>query len=208
MIDLIYVGLEKPVKEKFQPVKNVGGTKPLEDKGFWVSPMCEDGKSYWQHWLENYHNRDLSDELKHWHIVMEPETRILEADMGLYNIRPYLMKGKIGFIPYVIDYEKMSKDYDFLYVPDKVQKKHRMGVFMGFDVPTGLFLNPTFRALDDKEFEEFKEKQEQRQREDVALLEDPFIVKMLMALNNNEISETQAKEVLARKLQEIRRGKD
>ena len=31
-----------------------------------------------------------------------------------------------------------------------------------------MFLNPTFRALDDKEFEAFKQKQEQRRKEDEA----------------------------------------
>lgn len=188
MIDLVYVGLEKPIKKKFKPVKNVDcWTKPLEDSGFWVSPMCEDGKSYWQHWLEDCHQCNLDDKLKHWHIVMEPETRILEADMELYNIRPYLVKAKGGVVPYIIDYEKMSQDYDFLYVPDKVQKKYRMGVFMGYDVPTGLFLHPTFKALDDQEFAAFKNEQEQRQKEDEELMNDPFIRKMLMALKNHEI---------------------
>ena len=201
MIDLVYVGTDKPVKEKFTLVENVRNwTKPKEDGGFWTSPMEDNGKSAWQNWLAEQGGRT---DLKCWHIVLEPETRILEADMMLYNLRPYLKRTDRGVMPYVIDYEKMSKDYDFLYVPDEVRRRHRMGVFMGFDVATGLFLNPTFKALDDKEFADFKQKQEQRKKEDEELLKDPFIVKMLMALKNREISEDKAQELLMQKLQEM-----
>ncbi|MBP5399646.1 MAG: hypothetical protein J6Y53_04440 [Alphaproteobacteria bacterium] len=204
MIDLIYVGFNKPNKENFTPVKNLDcWTKPQEDGGFWTSPMENNGKSSWQNWLENQNHHSL-DELKHWHIIMEPETRILEADMMLHNIRPYLRKSHGMPMPYIIDYEKMSKDYDFLYVPKEVQERHRMGVFMGFDVETGLFLNPTFEALDDKEYEVFKQQYEQHQKEDEKLLKDPSVQKILLDLNNNKISEDKAQSLLMQKIKEIR----
>lgn len=187
MIDLVYVGFAKPEMEKFTPVKNVKNwTKPEDDGGFWTSPMEDNGKSAWHNLMEE-RNHCTIDEFQIWHIVMEPETRIIEADLRLYNLRPYLIRTDRGVMPYVIDYEKMSKDYDFLFVPDAVQKKHRMGVFMGFDVATGLFINPTFKALNDKEFAEFKQQQEERKRQDEKLLSDPFIRKMLMALQKKKL---------------------
>jgi hypothetical protein len=204
MIDLVYVGFDKPVKEKFTSVENVENwTKPRKDGGFWTSPMEENGKSAWHNLMEE-RNHCTIDEFQVWHIIMEPQTRILEADMKLYNLRPYLIKTNRGVMPYVIDYEKMSKDYDFLYVPDKVQRKHCNGVFMGFEVATGLFLNPTFKALNDKEFEAFKQRQQQRKKEDEELLKDPFIQKMLMALKNKEITTDEAETLL---MQRIKDGK-
>ena len=122
--------------------------------------------------------------------------------MALYNISPYLVKAEP--MPYVINYEKMSKDYDFLYVPKDVQEKHKMSVFMGFDVETGLFLNPTFEALDDREFELFKQQYAQQQKENEALLRDPDIQNILLALSNHETTEDKAQAILKQKLRELK----
>jgi len=88
----------------------------------------------------------------------------------LSNILPYLVKSNLAHLRYVIDFEKLSKDFDMIYVPEKVVKneRYKYTVFSGYDVPTGLFLNmvdknnqPLFTTLNDKEFEKFKSKYKQ-----------------------------------------------
>lgn len=105
-----------------------------------------------------------------WHIVLKPNCKILVVEENLSNIFPYLVKSDLANLRYVIDFEKLCKDFDMIYVPEEVVKNEyfKRNVFSTYDVPTGLFLNmvdknnqPLFMALNDKEFEEFKSKYRQ-----------------------------------------------
>ena len=165
MIDLVFYG-EKPTVNNFRPIKNnQGWSKP--QGGLWTSPMMENNISAWQAYCEKV---GMGYSKQRWHIVLEPKCKILVVEENLSNIFPYLVKSNLAHLRYVIDFERLRKDFDMIYVPEEVVKdeRYRHTVFNGYDVPTGLFLNmvdknnqPLFKALNDKEFEEFKSKYKQ-----------------------------------------------
>ena len=151
-VDLTYYGLSKPTKDNF---RNVIPEDTKCGGGLWTSPILEgETKSEWCKWCEN---ANWEPAPHRWHIIPDEDCRILVVDEDLTNLTQYLRRGKI-LAPKILDYEKIAKDYDAIYVPDSVQRRYRRydQVFCGFDVETCLFLRPKFTALTDAEYEQYR----------------------------------------------------
>ena len=209
MIDLIFEGSEKPEINKIKPIRNVReSSKP--DGGFWTSPMTERGISAWRAWSDHakFHKTNR------WHVVLKPKCRILYVDQDLANLKPYIIKNQNGPFDEVIDFEKISKDYDMIYASSDVVRKHNNDIFGGFEVATGLFVNskapngePLLAFLTDKEFELFKIRQERKGEKisvekDLPPLEcdmksDPILRRWAQAMEGEYGEEEQMKAMLA-----------
>ena len=158
-IDFVYCGNERPTEDSFEPLQSGVWTKP--EGGLWTSPRLEgEKKSEWQKWQsENL----VGAEEKQWHIVpncdksnSDNNCNILVADMSFADINcPYCRK--IDLPPYVaVDYQKVMKEYDALYVPDEIQRKLKNSVFQGYDVGTCVFFRWKFKVFSDKEYYNYK----------------------------------------------------
>ncbi len=209
MIDIVFEG-SKPSLNNFQPIRNNRGwSKP--EGGLWTSPMMKNNVSAWRSWCEQ---QKIPCANQRWHIIMSDTCRTLSVEKDLGNVRPYLTKTNLAGLQYVIDFEKLAKDFDMLYVSNEVIKQHKNGVFAGFDVPTGLFLNmadkdtgkPLFRGLDDREFENFKAQRnyqgdigqvDEISSEAIDLENDPVLQRFGEALYGEHGEEEQMRAVLS-----------
>lgn len=185
-IDLIYAGETRPTIEGFKNIVpySIWGTskggissKP-EDGGLWTSPLEENGKSEWQNFVarEKWANKEemLRKCAQSWHIVPTDECRILVID-DYSQIEEYCKNDQ------TIDFKKLSKDYDLLYLPYECGSWD--ATFRSWDVKTGYFMNaktkdgkPLFQILDDEEYKRYKI---EKNRKKVALLKgkDPLTAK-------------------------------
>lgn len=151
-IDLIYNGEDRPSKACFTPISNTKMSKPLG--GLWTSPLNKStGKSAWQSWCEreDFHPERYQTQ---WHIVPDKDAKILTADENLDNLQPYLVPD--GYYGDIIDFEKLSKDYDVVRFPKDVVFKHNWQTLSAYDVDSTIFLTPKFRAMNHQEYKRYK----------------------------------------------------
>ena len=153
-IDLVYHGLHKPTAKNFHPIiPNDLATKC--DGGLWASPILEgETQSEWYKWCKQAH---MGPAPHRWHIIPNEDCRVLMVREDLMNLRGYVRKGKL-LAPYILDYAKIEKDYDALYVPDSVQRQYRRydQIFNGYDVESCLFFRPKYQALTDDEYKKYR----------------------------------------------------
>ena len=158
-IDFVYCGDEKPTEENFVSLQPSIWTKP--EGGLWTSPsLVGERKSEWQKWkAENFER----EEEKQWHIVPNRDVNnpdnncnILVADETFAKSDcPYCHK--IDLPPFVaVDFQKIMKEYDALYVSDEIQKKLKHSVFQGYDVETCIFFRWKFKVYSDQEYHNHK----------------------------------------------------
>lgn len=150
-IDLIYNGEDRPSKAYFTPISNTKMSKPLG--GLWTSPLNKStGKSAWQSWCEreDFHPERYQTQ---WHIVPDKDAKILTADENLDNLQPYLVPD--GYYGNIIDFEKLSQDYDVVRFPKDVVRKSYYEL-SGYDVDSTIFLTPKFRAMNHLEYKRYK----------------------------------------------------
>ena len=161
-IDLVYAGERRPTIETFEQIVPLtrynsrwsSNTSKPESGGLWTSPMEKNGKSEWQNFIEREWPKRKEEFAKSWHIVPTEDCRILEIDK-FEKIEPYLKYDE------TIDFIKLSKDYDLLYLPVEVGAWNK--TFYSWDVKTGYFMNavnkegkPLFQVFDDKEYTRYK----------------------------------------------------
>lgn len=186
-IDLVYHGLHKPTTENFHPIiPNDLVTKC--DGGLWTSPILEgETKSEWHKWCERAH---MGPAPHRWHIIPDDDCRVLVVQEDLMNLRGYIRKGRL-ITPYILDYEKIAKDYDAIYISDNLQRKYRAPdqIFTQFDVATCLFFRPKYRALTDTEYEKYRaehpvQKDKTTDNDKLATEEIALLMKMKSILKN------------------------
>ncbi len=161
-VDLVYAGERRPTIETFEQIVPLtrynsrwsSNTSKPESGGLWTSPMEKNGKSEWQNFIEHEWTERKDKFAKSWHIVPTEDCRILEIDK-FEKIEPYLKYDE------TIDFIKLSKDYDLLYLPVEVGSWNK--TFYSWDVKTGYFMNamnkegkPLFQVFDDEEYTHYK----------------------------------------------------
>lgn len=161
-VDLIYAGEKRPTVEEiekiapYSPYENRGMGIPSKPQsgGLWTSPLEENGKSQWQNLIEKEMPETKQKYEHSWHIVPTEDCRILIVD-NFEKIKKYLEDDE------TIDFIKLSKDYDLLYVPFEIGSWNK--TFYSWDVKTGFFMNaknkegkPLFQIFDDEEYKRYK----------------------------------------------------
>lgn len=126
---LLTMGIEKLDKNKFELIKNREFfNKPRG--GLWSSPYCEENefKSDWYRWCqEEQFNSDINIGVI---FCLESNSRILKIDSfddlkfitdkyENINIDEFPIKQKF------LDFEKISKDYDVIYLTNKGEQETR-----------------------------------------------------------------------------------
>ncbi len=150
-IDLIYNGEERPSKAYFTPISNTKMSKPIG--GLWTSPLDKStGKSAWQDWCEreDFHPERYQTQ---WHIVPDKDAKTLTVDENLDNLQPYLIPD--GYYGNIIDFEKLSKDYDVVRFPKEVVRKSYYEL-SSYDIDSTIFLTPKFTAMNHQEYKRSK----------------------------------------------------
>ena len=117
------------------------------------------------------------------------------VDADLSNVEDYLMQGDIGYK--VLDFEKISLDYDAVYFPDDVVSLYNYrGCLRGYDVESCLFLKPKYDVMDDAEYKEYTRKKIENERREVE-------EKLLYEMNNPRFAmKKMHEEALRRERQE------
>jgi len=102
----------------------------------------------------------------HWHIVPNDDCRILSVAADVSNLKEYVKPGYFKSSGYVLDYDKVSEDYDAIYVPREAQEffgryvdEEKTKLFMGFpgwNVSTCVFLKEKFQVMNDEEYKEYR----------------------------------------------------
>lgn len=161
-VDLMYAGEKRPTVEDtvkivpYSPFESRGMGNPSKPQsgGLWTSPMEENGKSQWQNWIEKEMPETKQKFEQSWHIVPTEDCRILIIDK-FDKIKPYLKYDE------TIDFMKLSKDYDLLYLPYEIGSWNK--TFYNWDVKTGYFMNaqtkdgkPLFQVFDNEEYKRYK----------------------------------------------------
>ncbi len=170
-VDLIYAGEKRPTLEEIEKIvpyspyenRGMGNQSKPQSGGLWTSPMEKKGKSQWQNWIEKEMPETKQKFEQSWHIVPTEDCRILIIDK-VDKINPYLKYDE------TIDFIKLSRDYDLLYIPYEIGSWNK--TFYAWDVKTGFFMNaknkegkPLFHIFDD---EEYKYYLQEKNREKVA----------------------------------------
>lgn len=135
--------------------------------GLWTSPNNDSGVPDWEAFaereqiLERYKNPK-----EHWHIVPNEDCKIFVVKHDLSNIHNYvkdkLPPRKDGIKELSIDYDKLKKDYDAVFIPLKacsqtveIDGKYFTG-FYAMDVDSCVFLKEKYTIMGDKEYREYR----------------------------------------------------
>ena len=149
-MNLITLGIDEIRKDKFEKIKNMRrGNKPRG--GLWTSPI--DSIYGWYNFVkgERYRSDHYLDKMVL--ITLKPDARIYKIDsVEEFDLCPHLKEpltmSQDMFSKFKkIDFEKLSKDYDGIWVTVKaivdLENRHQdfMGDLYGWDVETVLLFN-------------------------------------------------------------------
>ena len=133
---LIHYGSSSFDREEFNPILHNGWVKP--EGGLWTSPV--DSKYGWKQWctMEDAFTETLT---KHFYLNLTPEARIYVID-SLEDLHqcPKCM----GLLDQVIDFPKMAREYDAIWLTTRGQQVTRYSFPMnlyGWDCESVLLLN-------------------------------------------------------------------
>lgn len=152
----LFMGKEKPTKNKLMDVKNQSFVKP--SGGLWTSTYEEKKGSDWTSFCENNHFKDIK---KHNFYLLEPEKDIKIYTIDKYNDLASLMEnykendfdnpfGHFSFLRPFLDFEKISQDYDGIHLTSRGQFETRMSrpeSLYGWDVESTLWFRWCFSEV-------------------------------------------------------------
>lgn len=120
---LIHYGAKSLNRNKFKKVQNSSRNKPKYGTGLWVSPI--NSSFGWKDWCTLEDFRDCK-ESNSFILNLKKSARVLTID-SLEDSRKlfrYYVKATNKYTSY-IDFEKLSKDYDAIFLTDKGQQETR-----------------------------------------------------------------------------------
>lgn len=117
-LKVIHYGSNRYDPTLFKPIQNQNWIKPLG--GLWTSPI--DSKRSWKDWCEseNFHTYALDSSFT---LSFKPNSKILVID-GLKDLK-YLPIQNITSYQKYIDFEKLSKSVDAIWLTDKGESETR-----------------------------------------------------------------------------------
>ena len=127
---LIHYGDDRFHPDKFESIKNCNFVKPRG--GLWASP--KDSPFGWKYWCQNedFHTEELKDSFR---FTLDKKAKILTID----SLKRFLLvniayaQAEIVFGHIYLDFEKIAKKYDAIYLTWKGQCETR------YSYPTGLY---------------------------------------------------------------------
>lgn len=136
---LIHYGSPKYVPHLYSEIKNgLLTNKPFG--GLWTSPV--NSSFGWKDWCHREHFRECSD---HFKLKLKDNAKILRIDgKNDLNDLPVITEKGMLFDFHYIDFEKISKDYDAIWLTEKGERETsftRPINLYGWDCETVLILN-------------------------------------------------------------------
>lgn len=141
----IFINKEYLDESRFSPVTNINFIKP--EGGLWIAPYNENSKysSGWEEFLINEIGSDTKG-LKGTILSIKPDAKILTIDSleDLVKVlENYEYKNNPIRFTKLLDFEKLSKDYDAIFLTEKGQYETRLSIpnLYGWDIECMLVMN-------------------------------------------------------------------